>query len=254
MLQPVPLHPITAESFDIIDREIAQTVGVTAFSPDEYAIVRRAIHSTADFALLSEFRFSPNAIAAGIAAVQAHQPIITDVQMVAVGIRGVLRQAGLRAPICAIDLAGSNDVAAASRSQQVTWTKTPVSQIQANEIQADEIQADEIRASQAPATETRSARGMRAAIAQCPTGIFAIGNAPTALFCLIEAIQSGAAQPALVIGAPVGFVAVEASKQALAAVDVPQIVVQGRKGGSPIAAAIVNAIVSLAAAPTAEVN
>jgi len=249
MLQPVPLHPITAESFDIIDREIAQTVGVTAFSPDEYAIVRRAIHSTADFALLSEFRFSPNAIAAGIAAVQAHQPIITDVQMVAVGIRGVLRQAGLRAPICAIDLAGSNDVAAASRSQQVTWTKTPVSQIQANEIQADEI-----RASQAPATETRSARGMRAAIAQCPTGIFAIGNAPTALFCLIEAIQSGAAQPALVIGAPVGFVAVEASKQALAAVDVPQIVVQGRKGGSPIAAAIVNAIVSLAAAPTAEVN
>jgi len=73
-----------------------------------------------------------------------------------------------------------------------------------------------------------------------------IGNAPTALMALCEEMEAGRVQPALVIGAPVGFVAVEASKQRLAQVAVPQIRVEGRKGGSSVAAAILNALLVLA--------
>ncbi|MEO0870207.1 MAG: precorrin-8X methylmutase, partial [Cyanobacteria bacterium J06642_11] len=81
---------------------------------------------------------------------------------------------------------------------------------------------------------------------QHSTGIFVVGNAPTALLALVEQIRLGRVNPALVIGVPVGFVAVEEAKQALATVDVPQIQVRGRKGGSPVAAAIVNALAYLA--------
>jgi precorrin-8X/cobalt-precorrin-8 methylmutase len=73
-----------------------------------------------------------------------------------------------------------------------------------------------------------------------------VGNAPTALLALCDRIHSGKAHPALVIGAPVGFVAVEASKQRLATTPVPQMRVEGRKGGSPVAAAMLNALLVLA--------
>jgi len=76
--------------------------------------------------------------------------------------------------------------------------------------------------------------------------VVVIGNAPTALMALCEEMEAGRVRPALVIGAPVGFVAVEDSKQRLAQVAVPQIRVEGRKGGSPVAAAILNALLVLA--------
>lgn len=93
---------------------------------------------------------------------------------------------------------------------------------------------------------TRTATGLRRAWPQLEGGIVVIGNAPTALLALCDLVAAGAPAPALVIGVPVGFVAVVESKQRLAALDLPQIRVDGRKGGSGVAAAILNALVVLA--------
>lgn len=96
--------------------------------------------------------------------------------------------------------------------------------------------------------QTRTETGMNHCIHRYPQGIYAIGNAPTALLALCRAMEEGRAAPALVIGVPVGFVAVREAKAALAQVPVAQIRIEGRKGGSAIAAAIINALIRLAAA------
>ena len=195
------MHPITAKSFAIIDREI----GPHNWPPEEYAIIRRAIHSTADFELLNLFEFSKGAVAAGIAALKQQQPVIVDVRMVQMGITGVLNSIGHSSIACALDYVPEDFI---------------------------------------PAT-TRTAAGMLTLTQHYSTGIFVVGNAPTALLALVDQIRKGLVKPALVIGVPVGFVAVEEAKQALAKVNVPQIQVRGRKGGSPVAAAIVNALAYL---------
>jgi precorrin-8X/cobalt-precorrin-8 methylmutase len=196
------IHPITAQSFALIDQEI----GPHPWSEQEYAIVRRAIHTTADFELKDLFHFSPGAIQAGLTALRQNIPVIVDVQMVAVGIASTLAKAGKPKAYCALDYPGEGP--------------------------------------------TQTAGGMLTLSRKYPQGLFVIGNAPTALLALVEQIQAqiqaGEARPALVIGVPVGFVAVEEAKQALAALDIPQIQVRGRKGGSTIAAAIVNALLHLA--------
>ena len=87
---------------------------------------------------------------------------------------------------------------------------------------------------------------MRSLADTYPNSMFVVGNAPTALLELVRLVKARKITPALIVGVPVGFISVEQAKAALAEVDVPQIVVQGRKGGSPIAAAIVNALVDLA--------
>ena len=89
---------------------------------------------------------------------------------------------------------------------------------------------------------TRAAVSMERVVQEKPGAIFAIGNAPTALLRLCELIASGQAQPALAVGVPVGFVNVVESKQRLMQLPVPQIVTQGRKGGSTVAVAIINAL------------
>ncbi|MEM7067124.1 MAG: precorrin-8X methylmutase [Cyanobacteria bacterium P01_B01_bin.77] len=200
------MHPITAESFVIIDREI----GPHNWPPEEYAIIRRAIHSTADFELLNLFEFSDGAVAAGIAALKHHAPVVVDVRMVQMGITGVLKGMGHSSIACALDYVPEDFVPSAGST-----------------------------------ITTRTAAGMLALTQHYSTGIFVVGNAPTALLTLVEQIRLGRVKPALVIGVPVGFVAVEEAKQALATVDVPQIRVQGRKGGSPVAAAIFNALAYL---------
>jgi precorrin-8X/cobalt-precorrin-8 methylmutase len=192
------IHPITAQSFALIDQEI----GPHSWSEQEYAIIRRAIHTTADFELKDLFHFSPGAIQAGITALRQNVPVIVDVQMVAVGIASTLAKAGKDKAYCALDYPG----------------KGP----------------------------TQTAGGMLTLAKTYPQSLFVIGNAPTALLALVEQIQVGTVRPALVIGVPVGFVAVEEAKQALAALDVPQIQIRGRKGGSTIAAAVVNALLHLA--------
>ncbi len=195
-------HAITNASFAQIDREI----GDHGFTAAEYVIARRVIHTTADFEFTQLIRFSGEPIAAANQALRHGQPVVTDVSMVAAGIATVMAK---------------------------TW-QTPVTVA----VQC----ADESSAPKMNEGYTRSAQGMQICALQQPGAIFAVGNAPTALLALCEGIAEGKWRPALVIGAPVGFINVVESKQALAALAVPYILVAGRKGGSAVAAAILNAL------------
>jgi len=195
------IHPILEQSFALIDQEI----GAHSLAPAEYEIVRRVIHSTADFEFKHLLQFSPDAIEAAIAALGQGTPIITDVSMVKQGILTLVQRT----------------------------FQNPV------------ISAVEQAAAPLPG-KTRTETGLLRCLDQYPEGIYVIGNAPTALLALCAALPTAAGQPRVIIGAPVGFVAVLESKAALAAAAVPQIRVAGRKGGSAVAAAIVNALLILA--------
>lgn len=197
----LPLHPILEQSFAVIDREI----GEHSFNQAEYEIVRRVIHSTADFEFKHLMQFSPDAIAQAIAALQAGTPIVTDVGMVRQGIASMVAQ---------------------------TFNNPVISAV--HQVQT------------ALPGKTRTETGVLDCLERYPEAIYAIGNAPTALLALCDRLPAASVQPALVIGAPVGFISVVESKAALAATPVPQIRVAGRKGGSPVAAAIVNALLVLA--------
>jgi precorrin-8X/cobalt-precorrin-8 methylmutase len=94
--------------------------------------------------------------------------------------------------------------------------------------------------------KTRTETGLLECFEQYPDGIYVIGNAPTALLALCSLISNSSVKPGLIIGAPVGFVSVVESKQALSQISVPQIQIDGRKGGSAVAAAIINALLVLA--------
>lgn len=198
---PLSMHPILQQSFAVIDREI----GEHDFSPAEYAIARRVIHSTADFEFKHLLRFSPGAIETAIAALRSRVPIIVDVSMVKQGITSLVAQTFGNLLISAVEQA-------------------PV----------------------ALPGKTRTETGLLQCWQDLPEAIYVIGNAPTALLALCDRLSTAAKQPALIIGAPVGFIAVLESKAALAQTSVPQIRVEGRKGGSPAAAAILNALIVLA--------
>ena len=197
----LPIHPILVQSFAIIDREI----GEHSFSPAEYAIVRRVIHSTADFEFKHLITFSPTAIEAGITAIRQRLPIVTDVGMVKQGIAGLVAQ---------------------------TFDNPIISAVETAAV--------------ALPGKTRTETGLIQCLEEFPQAIFVIGNAPTALIAMCNKLQNATVLPALVIGAPVGFVSVVESKAALAQTPVNQIRVEGRKGGSPVAAAILNALIVLA--------
>jgi precorrin-8X/cobalt-precorrin-8 methylmutase len=196
-----PEHPIVHQSFAVIDREI----GSHDFSPEAYQILRRVIHSTADFEFKTHLQIQAGAITAAVKALQAGCPIITDVGMVAQGIRRVVAQTLGNPILVAVD-----------------------------------------QAETALTGKTRTETGLLACCADHPTGLYAIGNAPTALLALCDQIQQGHVQPVCVVGVPVGFINVVESKQALARLAIPQIRVEGRKGGSSVAAAIVNSLMILA--------
>ncbi|NER21677.1 MAG: cobalt-precorrin-8X methylmutase [Symploca sp. SIO1C2] len=197
----LPIHPIMEQSFAVIDQEI----GEHNFSPAEYAIVQRVIHSTADFEFAQLIKFSPNGIASGIKALQQRTPIVTDVGMVKQGIAGMVAKTFGNPIIVAVE-----------------------------------------QASVALPGKTRTETGLMQCWEEFPEAIFVIGNAPTALLALCEQLPTATLKPALVIGVPVGFISVLESKAALAQTSVPQILVEGRKGGSPVAAAILNALLVLA--------
>ncbi|MEM9944968.1 MAG: precorrin-8X methylmutase [Cyanobacteria bacterium P01_D01_bin.36] len=191
-------HEITLASFAQIDAEI----GPHPFTSAEYSVVRRVVHTTADFEFKQLMDFSHQPIVAAASAFAQGSPIVTDVSMVAAGIGTVVKR---------------------------TWCSPVVAAVQ-----------------RAPAQillgQTRSAAGMQVCLREHSGALIAVGNAPTALLHLCEEIASGRVNPALVIGAPVGFINVVESKQALCELSVPHIVVQGRKGGSAVAAAILNAL------------
>jgi len=199
---------IEALSFKIIDEE----AGDHDFLPDQWSVVRRMIHTSADFDYLRSVRFHPRAIAAGIQAIRSGKPFVTDTNMARVGIR----QVGLKAfgaTVCC--LITDPDVARAAREAGVTRARAAVD----------------------------------AATATMSDAVYVIGNAPTALLRLIELIKENRARPALVIGLPVGFVNAAESKQALMELDTPFISNVGRKGGSNLAASVVNALALLAGDP-----
>ncbi|WP_299490344.1 cobalt-precorrin-8X methylmutase [Acaryochloris sp. IP29b_bin.137] len=195
------LHPILRQSFATIDREI----GAHHFSDDQYQVVRRVIHSTADFEFLTLLRFSAEVISTATAALAAGIPIVTDVQMVSMGIQTVVQQTFQNPVITAVE------------------------------------------AGQSPLPgQTRTAAGMLHCTQAYPEAVYVVGNAPTALLALCQQLTVAAQSPPLIIGVPVGFIGVLEAKEALATSGLPHIRTEGRKGGSPVAAAIVNALLTLA--------
>ena len=197
---------IEAKSFDIISEIIAETRPDYRFaSPLHEAIIKRVIHTTADFDYVDSLCISEGAVAKGIRALQNGACIVTDTQMAFSGVnKRVLEKFGGRA-VCFMS---DPDVAAEARERG----------------------------------ETRATVSMERAAALDGPLVLAIGNAPTALVRACELIDAGELKPALVIGVPVGFVNVVESKELLLTMDVPHIVARGRKGGSNVAAAICNAM------------
>lgn len=202
----VILNPetIEANSFSIIDAE----VGEHNFDARQWPVVRRIIHTTADFDFARTTHFAPEVIAGAVAALRRGEPILCDTNMVAAGVnKPRLQRFGCELRCHVADA----EVAAAAKAEGIT----------------------------------RSILATRKGVAE-GCGIFLIGNAPTALFELLRLAAAGEANPSLVVGVPVGFVGAEESKEALFASNLPFITCRGRKGGSAIAATILNALMLLA--------
>ena len=198
---------IEEESFRIIDAE----AGDHGWPDTEWPIVRRAIHTSADFEYVQSMVLSDEVVEKATAALRSGAGIVTDTNMALSGI---------------------------SKPRLVPFGCT-VSCLVADSDVAEQAKSEGI---------TRSIAAMRKAAANPDNRIFVIGNAPTALFELLRLIETGATKPALIIGLPVGFVGAEESKNALASGghDIPFITNIGRKGGSNVAAAVVNALAILA--------
>lgn len=221
---------IEAESFKIIARELGDRAAVRpADCPADHAagwvedresshlldadrapVVMRVIHATADFDYADSLVFSSDAIACGVDALRGGCSVVTDTVMALSGInKRVLARLGGEA----LNFIGDDDVAVEARRRGIT----------------------------------RSAVSMERAAALGKPLVYAIGNAPTALARVCEMVGEGSMEPpALLIGVPVGFVNVVESKELALRLDVPHIVARGRKGGSTVAAAIVNALLYLA--------
>jgi precorrin-8X/cobalt-precorrin-8 methylmutase len=198
-------HEIEQESFAIIDAE----AGAHRFSPDQWAVVRRMIHTSADFDYVADVRIHPRAVAAGVNAIRSGATIFTDTNMARTGIRQKdLAHFGAAARCLMADAA----VARKAAEQGVT----------------------------------RARAAVQAVAHQLEGCIYVVGNAPTALLHLVELIRDRKARPALVIGLPVGFVNAAESKAKLLDLDIPYITNVGRKGGSNVAAGAVNALILLA--------
>jgi precorrin-8X/cobalt-precorrin-8 methylmutase len=194
---------IQRESFRIIEQEL----GPHGLSPQAWLVVRRVIHSTGDFEYAQLLRFHPQAFTAAAAAIRGGEDILTDVEMVRMGIQGL------------------------ARSRHGTQVRCHLNDAEVGlEAQTNGT--------------TRSAEGVRRGLQHARVGICIIGNAPTALRAVIEACElSDVSRPRLIVGVPVGFVDAEESKLALSRTEtVPWITCSGRKGGSAVAAGIVNAL------------
>ena len=210
-----PQHHLPADiertSISIITRELDEQ-GLTP-PPETAAVVKRVIHTTADFDYAKNLRFTPGAVEAAVRALQRGAVIVTDTNMALAGIT----KPGLKKLNCEA-ICYMADPAVAEAAKQ--------------------------------AGTTRAVAAMHRAAREHPGAILAVGNAPTALLTIAEEIEAGL-RPALVIGVPVGFVNVVESKETLFAVceqhGVSAIVAMGRKGGSNVAAAICNALVYSAA-------
>jgi precorrin-8X/cobalt-precorrin-8 methylmutase len=206
--QPPILDPQRIETESF--RIIDAEVGPHPYDDRQWPIVRRIIHATADFDFATTTCFSPGAVTAGIAALRRGEKVLCDTNMVRAGVSKSRLAAFGSDLLCHV---ADAEVARQARAHGVT----------------------------------RSLVAMRRGVLE-GCGIFLIGNAPTALFELLALARAGAARPALVVGVPVGFVGAAESKEALLASGLPFITCRGRKGGSAIAATILNALMILAEA------
>lgn len=201
MLETIRPMDIEKRSFEII----TEILGENQPAPENELVVKRVIHTTADFDYAENLSFSQGAVAKGVEALRSGCDIVTDTQMARAGInKTVLGKLGGQVHCFMSD----PDVAEEAKARGVT----------------------------------RAIVSMERAAALTKPCIFAIGNAPTALISLRELIDGGNLSPALVIGVPVGFVNVVESKELIMGAGVPYIVARGRKGGSNVAAAICNAM------------
>lgn len=202
----MPPEEIEKKSFAILQSKM----GNFTCPPDQLEIVTRIAHATTDVEWAKTFSFHPEAISAGIKALRSGCNILTDVEMVRVGIR----KKGLEDLGCTVHcLLNDEEVIRSAREQKAT----------------------------------RSQMAMRKGAELMNGGIVVIGNAPTALFEVIDLIKAGVTSPALVVGIPIGFVGAAESHQELIELDHPYITHEGPKGGSPVAASIMNAMIKLAA-------
>jgi len=197
---------IEDESMQIIESEI----GSHTFNEMEWPIVRRIIHSTADFDFARENKllFHKDAISNGINALKNGCSIVTDVN----GVIGLMNKQNPK------DF-GNNLICNISDASLMESAKK--------------------------AGKTRAQMSMRVAEKEIDGGVVVVGNAPTALLEIMEMVREGLVKPALVVGIPVGFVSAVESKDELSKTDIPFITNIGRKGGSPCASAIINALYKL---------
>lgn len=187
-------------------RQIRQLVDLKNFDRDQQQVVMRIVHSLGMPQLAQQVRFSANACTAGRAALAANKPILCDVEMVK---QGVTKRMIEQPPLCFLNHPETQQAAKSSG-------------------------------------ETRSMAALQAWLPHLAGSTVLIGNAPTALFRLLEMIQQGAPKPALIIGMPVGFVGAAESKQALwdchQQMAIECITLLGREGGSAVTAASCNAL------------
>jgi precorrin-8X/cobalt-precorrin-8 methylmutase len=203
---------IENNSFAIIDQEVEKH----SFCPDDWEVVRRVIHATADFEFKDLMSFHPAAVRSGIQALMSGCPIICDVQMIIAGLNKER-----------LDSYGCKTYSFISDEDVIHQAKENNS--------------------------TRAIESMRKAhrLGLLKGAVIAIGNAPTALLEVVRLIQEEDLRPALIIGVPVGFVSAAESKEAVRTIDeshspsVPFIVSLGRKGGSTIAVSIIHALLLL---------
>ena len=201
MIEQIKPMDIEKRSFEII----TELLGERKLDPENELVIKRVIHTSADFDYADNLVFSPHAVQKGIEALRGGCDIVTDTQMAKAGInKTILGKLGGEVHCFMSD----PDVAAEAKERGIT----------------------------------RAIVSMERAAKLSKPCIFAIGNAPTALISLHEQIQAGTLHPALIVGVPVGFVNVVESKELIINSAVPHIVARGRKGGSNVAAAICNAL------------
>lgn len=201
MLETIKPMDIEKRSFEII----TELLGDRTLDPENEPVIKRVIHTTADFDYADNLCFSEHAVAKGIEALRGGCDIVTDTQMARAGInKTILGSLGGEVHCFMSD----PDVAEEAKARGIT----------------------------------RAVVSMERAAKLAKPCIFAIGNAPTALLALRDLIAAGTVKPALVIGVPVGFVNVVESKEQIMTAGAPYIVARGRKGGSNVAAAICNAM------------
>lgn len=183
-------------------RRIRGWLGDTGLDGVEQELLERLVHSSGDLSLVADLRFGPGACQAGLAALSAGEVILTDTAMAAAAVAPMARRSFGNRVVSVLDWAPAT----------------------------------------APVGGTRAAAGLDLALEAHPGAVVLIGSAPTALVRLLQRLAAGSPRPALVVGMPVGFVGVLESKALLAASDLPQIRLEGSRGGAGLVAASVNAL------------